>query len=408
MDAATDLFYTAAVKKTPAPKKTTSSIRRTKPESKIDSQSAPVSAALMPPAAVIPEVPPKGKAAIGDWIWTCRPGFEADLARELLLLSPKCFAAPLDGPFVKSVRRPAILPVLGRQVLCVQSILSTKTGSITDVAAKISASILRGLANEKVVPASSHWSLHVWGPDTEEGKKQSAAIAQWQTAVVQKLQADVIGLSDPAALGRDKSRSYDHVVAQVCFPRAETAWVGVTRQGELPSRFPGGQRRLQLPKGAPSRAFMKLDEALEWLGVAPGPGDVCVDLGAAPGGWTWGLLKRGARVIAVDLGKLDPDVAKMRNLAHIIGNAFQFSPPEGVDWLFGDMVWRPLEVAALIARWGKNHWARFFVVNIKLAMKKKVEMIYRIKTILEQAGWRDVKARHLYHDRDEVTFVGHR
>lgn len=426
---AADLFYTAPVKKTLPPKNTSSRSGNPKADFRTTSTSAPPKGRkpavparkndpkhelepqpLEPerPRLVIPAVPAVGKVAVGEWVWTCRPGFEGDLAQELLLLSPKCAAAPLNGPFVKTSRRPAALPALGRQAMVVQSILSTKTGSITAVAAKISASIRRGLAHENILPTQSNWSLHVWAPDTEEGKTRQASVVSWQAAIVAALAADVPGLPNTAELGRDKLRPADHVVVQVCFPTAETAWVGVTRQGEVPSRFPGGVRRLHLPREAPSRALMKLDEALEWLGVAPGAGDVCVDLGAAPGGWTWGLLKRGARVIAIDLGKLHPDVAKMRNLAYREINAFQFVPPEGVDWLFGDMVWRPLEVAALVARWGKNHWARFFVVNIKLAMKKKVEMIYRIKTILEEAGWRDVKARHLYHDRDEVTFVGHR
>ena len=37
-------------------------------------------------------------------------------------------------------------------------------------------------------------------------------------------------------------------------------------------------------KTPPSRAYLKLEEALRLFGRAPGSKDVCVDLGSAPGG----------------------------------------------------------------------------------------------------------------------------
>lgn len=39
----------------------------------------------------------------------------------------------------------------------------------------------------------------------------------------------------------------------------------------------------------PSRAYLKLWEALTRLGEMPRPGQTCLDLGACPGGWTWVL-----------------------------------------------------------------------------------------------------------------------
>jgi 23S rRNA (cytidine2498-2'-O)-methyltransferase len=84
-------------------------------------------------------------------------------------------------------------------------------------------------------------------------------------------------------------------------------------------------------------------------------------------------------------------------------SAFDFRVDEPADWLTCDMAWRPLEVAALLAKLGRQGAARFLVANIKLPMKKKVEMIRRVRDILATGGWRDVRVRQLYHDRDEVT-----
>jgi 23S rRNA (cytidine2498-2'-O)-methyltransferase len=85
-------------------------------------------------------------------------------------------------------------------------------------------------------------------------------------------------------------------------------------------------------------------------------------------------------------------------------SAFTFAPDEPVDWLFCDMAWRPLEVAALLAKWGRKRWARILVANIKLPMTRKAELLARVRAILEQEGdWRHVRTKQLYHDRDEIT-----
>jgi 23S rRNA (cytidine2498-2'-O)-methyltransferase len=158
----------------------------------------------------------------------------------------------------------------------------------------------------------------------------------------------------------------------------------------------------------PSRSARKLEEALQWFGTAPGKGELCVDLGAAPGGWTYVLCGHGAKVIAVDPGALRDDIAAHRAVIHKRQNAFQFEPEETCDWLFCDMAYRPLEVAALLAKWGRNRWARLLVANIKLPMTKKAEIVMRVKEILEAgAGWKNVRAKQLYHDRDEVTLCGY-
>ena len=69
-----------------------------------------------------------------------------------------------------------------------------------------------------------------------------------------------------------------------------------------------------------------------------------------------------------------------------------------------DMAWRPLEVAALLARWGRNRWATWLVANIKLPMHDKNPVLHRVRHVLGQhGGWTQLRVRQLYHDRDEVT-----
>ncbi len=66
----------------------------------------------------------------------------------------------------------------------------------------------------------------------------------------------------------------------------------------------GGQRRMADDPAAPSRSYLKLEEAYGILGRQPLQGETVVDLGAAPGGWSFSAAKHGASVLALDNGPL--------------------------------------------------------------------------------------------------------
>ena len=120
------------------------------------------------------------------------------------------------------------------------------------------------------------------------------------------------------------------------------------------------------------------------------------------------LAERRARVIAVDPAQLRPEILAKKGVSHVQQSAFDYKPESEVDWLFCDMAWRPLEAAALLAKWGRNRWARLMIANIKLPMTKKAEIVARVKHILETEGdWTNIRIKQLYHDRDEVTLSAH-
>jgi len=84
-------------------------------------------------------------------------------------------------------------------------------------------------------------------------------------------------------------------------------------------------------------------------------------------------------------------------------SAFDFEPDEPADFLLCDMAFRPLEVASMLARYARTRTARFLIANFKLPMKRKAEIVARIREVLEAGGFRGLRVRQLYHDRDEVT-----
>src|SRR5262249_13278786 len=83
------------------------------------------------------------------------------------------------------------------------------------------------------------------------------------------------------------------------------------------SPFPNGEVRFVEDRAAPpSRAYLKLWEAFTLIGTHPAPGELCLDLGSAPGGWDWVLHGLGAPVVSVDKAPLDPRIAALPGIEY--------------------------------------------------------------------------------------------
>ncbi len=150
--------------------------------------------------------------------------------------------------------------------------------------------------------------------------------------------------------------------------------------------------------GPPSRAYLKLWEALTRLGAWPQPGETCLDLGASPGGWTWALAQLGARVTAIDRAELDPRVTALPNVTWREGSAFTL-PPEPVDWLVCDVIAYPDKLLALVQTWVASGLAGRIVCTIKFQGETDHEAAAAFTAI---AGGR---VMHLFHNKHELTFV---
>lgn len=150
------------------------------------------------------------------------------------------------------------------------------------------------------------------------------------------------------------------------------------------SFFPGGKVEPATDKRPPSRAFAKLLEAEARMGRRIAAGQTCVDLGAAPGSWTYVAAERGARVIAVDRSELRADLMELRNVRFTRGDAFRFEPGEPLDWLLCDVIARAERSAELLTAWLKRGWCRHFVVTLKVDDSEADDLLARLKEELPQ------------------------
>jgi 23S rRNA (cytidine2498-2'-O)-methyltransferase len=167
------------------------------------------------------------------------------------------------------------------------------------------------------------------------------------------------------------------------------------------SPFSNGEARFVEDKTAPSRAYLKLWELFTRIGVRPQPGELCLDLGSSPGGWTWVLQKLGARVLSVDKAALDARVAHLSGVEHRSQSAFALDPAAvgPVDWLFSDIVCYPKRLLGLVQKWRQAGTVRRFVCTIKFQAATDVEAIRHFAAIPGS------QLLHLHHNKHELTWI---
>ncbi|HOV15205.1 MAG TPA: SAM-dependent methyltransferase [Spirochaetota bacterium] len=174
--------------------------------------------------------------------------------------------------------------------------------------------------------------------------------------------------------------------------------------------YTGFQKRMADDPLAPSRSYLKIEEAYYSLGYEPQQNDTVVDLGAAPGGWSYSAAKRGARILAIDNGNLKGGAKDHPLITHKKEDAFKFNLKKGerVDWLFCDMVEEPKYVLNTIEKWLLNKWCKYFIVNLKFGWVDPVVLSNKLKSsdsIFSKYA-KDFKIVHLFHDHEEITIVG--
>ncbi len=243
--------------------------------------------------------------------------------------------------------------------------------------------------------------LWVEHPDSDAGKPLSGLARSFGNALRPALRkAGVLAAKEDARLPR----------LHVCFLAGDHALLALTDPRDS-APWPLGIPRLKLLPEAPSRSALKLEEAFLALLTADErehllrPGMTAADLGAAPGGWTWVLTRQHLRVTSVDNGPLRQHVLDTGLVEHLRADGFHWHPAKPLDWMVCDMVEQPAKVAARMAKWFAEGWCRHAVFNLKLPMKKRWQETRLCLDLFEEQAGKPltVRAKQLYHDREEIT-----
>ena len=327
-----------------------------------------------------------------QWLLYCRPGFERDCVQES------------QGSPLQAEPNSGYVIVQGRSRLHYEQLTFTRQlialhGEISDLSERDRLTPLLAAIPEEPQKFGTLW---LETPDTNDGKTLSGFTRRFQPLLEEKLRASG-RLTDDPALPR----------LHIFFPHKNRALIG-SSEPRNSAAAPMGILRMKMPYEAPSRSVLKLAEAFEVFLSAEEKmqwvrqGMHAVDLGAAPGGWTWHLVQLGMQVVAVDNGPLKGVVAEHPSVKHLRQDGFRYRPKHPVDWLVCDMVEQPGRVAALVSDWVVGGATSRAIFNLKLPMKKRAEALAEalagVRAVLDKKGFKyRLQAKQLYHDREEVT-----
>ncbi|MEO8135023.1 MAG: 23S rRNA (cytidine(2498)-2'-O)-methyltransferase RlmM [Betaproteobacteria bacterium] len=356
------------------------------------------------------EHPASAQAGFSALLLYCRAGFEKETAQEI---SAACAGHGVSG-FVRSKPGAGYVEFVPHDAAAVRRLMARLRYADLVFARQLiwATPWLRGLpAGDRLsvllpaIVALGRTFGTVWleTADTNEAKELVAFCRQFAAPLEQALRRH--GLLRDGADGLPRLHLFFADSTAVC--------LGTTVAGNA-SPWPMGVPRLRLPPQAPSRSTLKLAEALQhWLGPAAETellheGTTAVDLGAAPGGWTWQLVRRGVQVIAVDNGPLAAQLLESDLVEHVRADGFRYRPPWPVGWMVCDMVEQPLRVAVLVADWLADGRCGHSIFNLKLPMKKRYEEVARCRGAMRERWQRagidcSLQFKHLYHDREEIT-----
>ena len=191
--------------------------------------------------------------------------------------------------------------------------------------------------------------------------------------------------------------------------RVLVSWARVHRSPTgacWPNAYPAGHAPLPDDPAAPASSYRKLEEAFALLGRWPVAGERAMDLGASPGGWTRVLRRYGAHVVAVDRSPLAPALMADVGVDFVAGDAFATDAPGELDWLVSDIVAFPERIVGLLGEL-RRFDARFCVVQMKFRGDVDWAAIAAGHAAAHGQGY-DVRCKHLFNDKNEVTFVARR
>lgn len=331
------------------------------------------------------------------------------LALELAALGAKDASEIAPGVLVTRARTALLDPAFARQVMPAARLVTLEDSKASGGANALALALLELVSSAGAALAPE--DIEVTLP--EVARRGSRALEEHPLAAARSELADVLQkkIAGRRIKHADTPPPTGHR-ARVLLVEPWSAWLSVAGAPNgpallaWPSPFPAGRAfEQEVQSDAPSSAHRKLDEALAWLQAGPVEGDIVLDLGAAPGGWSYAALQRGARVIAVDRAHLDEHIARHPRLEHVRADAFSYVPEHQPTWLLCDVIADPARSLALVERALTSTALKGLVVTLKLKRPVQLDVIARARAIARCTHGFFGRSKSLAANKLEVTMM---
>jgi 23S rRNA (cytidine2498-2'-O)-methyltransferase len=254
--------------------------------------------------------------------------------------------------------------------------------------------------------------LHVWERD-----KRSVGVRGYEpglTTLAQEVGQTIVEhfpdeQSTTAQLALNQTAPRGSLVLDCVIVEPNQWWIGWHRAASVASRWPGGVPQVDLDREVVGRAYWKMHEALAWSRLPIAEGDLCVEIGSAPGGSVQCLLERDLRVIGIDPAEMSSAITEHPCFVHIRKRASDVRRREfrNVRWLMADSNVAPkhtLDTVEQIVTHDEVH-IRGMILTLKLLDWQLAEQIPHYIERVRSWGYQYVRVRQLAYNRREFCLI---
>jgi len=259
-------------------------------------------------------------------------------------------------------------------------------------------------------------TLHVWERDRfvpgeeplgfESGRGASAV----EKLIRERAPSGVLSESTEATTG-------SVVLDVVLMEEGENAplWLGFHQHSPQHHPFAGGQIRVDEPEDSPSRAYVKFEQAVRWMRVPLREGDRAVEIGSAPGGASYAMVRRGVSVCGIDPGEMSEllthDARWKSRFQHVRAAFSAIGPkdlPADVNWVVLDIN-APARVSLPYVEDLAKHYAGSLlgvILTLKMNDPKYARHIPEWLERVKEMGMQRLRATQLPANKREICVVG--
>jgi 23S rRNA (cytidine2498-2'-O)-methyltransferase len=345
---------------------------------------------------------------------TCRAGAEAALKQEIARTQPTwklAFSRPGFLTFKQGDDRPLGVKELAERSWTFAHSHGVSFGRVTgEQLADLVGQVWQHVGVAALAGGKTPLDVHVWQREASTEGEET-----FVTPLCNEIERALrTAAPEPASIEREvaeqrKASPRNSLVLDVVLIQPGEWWIGAHQAIRRSERWAGGAIPVRLPKHAVSRAYMKLEEAVQWSDLPLAKEDECVELGCAPGGASQALLDRGLFVTGIDPADVDASVLKHPRFRHLKKRGTEVRRHEftGVRWLAADMNIAPEDTLAEVEAIVTNPQVsiRGMVLTLKFSDWSIASRLPEFVERVRGWGYRDVRTRQLVSGGQEVCLV---
>jgi len=186
-------------------------------------------------------------------------------------------------------------------------------------------------------------------------------------------------------------------------------WFGVHKVGRSTSCYPNSNPAIEIPADSPSKAYLKIAEAIACFNIDIQASDNWLDFGSAPGGSSHYLLNKGCKVWGIDPAKMSDKITDNAKYTHITSPVQDLSqeklPDLDIEWIHADLNLNPNQAIKEVLRLAKkyNFTLKGMIFTIQLVKMDYIKELDNFEAIFLDWGFKFVISSQMPSHKNEFV-----